>query len=26
MHYSRELLFSNLARAEWVPPDLVPLE
>jgi hypothetical protein len=25
-HYSRELLFSNLARAEWVPPDLVRLE
>jgi phage tail sheath gpL-like len=25
-HYSRELLFSNLARAEWVLPDLAKLE
>jgi len=24
-YYSRELLFSNTARAEWVPPDLKPL-
>ena len=23
--YSRDLLFSNLARAEWVPPDLARL-
>jgi len=25
-HYSRELLFSKLARAEWVLPDLEKLE
>ncbi len=25
-HYSKELLFSNLARAEWVPPDLARIE
>jgi hypothetical protein len=25
-HWSKELLFSPRARAEWVPPDLEPLE
>jgi len=24
-YYSRELLFSDTARVEWVPPDLKPL-
>ena len=24
-HFSKELLFSELARAEWVDPDLAPL-
>jgi hypothetical protein len=25
-HWSKELLFSPRARAEWVPPDLEPLD
>lgn len=24
-HWSREVLFSSRARAEWVPPDLAPI-